>query len=262
MRNSLHRRHAFSLVELSIVLVILGLLVGGILAGQSLIRAAELRTASAEWSRYQSAMYAFRDKYFAFPGDMTNATAFWGLAHASGGTTVACYLTASSDSKTCDGNGDGDWDENDGGSNSYNEAYRLWQHLANAGMIEGQYTGTRDASASKATIGKNVPASKVSGAGWAAVSFTQSVLHATYFMGSYVGFLLGAEYFPYTLLNPELMPEAAWNIDTKLDDGRPGLGMVRSNVPCATSATKSIADYNLVSGTKNCFMLFSLVNPG
>lgn len=43
---------AFSLVELSIVLVILGLLVGGVLSGQSLIRAAELRSISSEYSRY------------------------------------------------------------------------------------------------------------------------------------------------------------------------------------------------------------------
>ena len=59
----------FSLVELSIVLVILGLLTGGILAGQSLIRAAELRSISTDYSRYIAAVQAFRDKYFALPGD-------------------------------------------------------------------------------------------------------------------------------------------------------------------------------------------------
>lgn len=59
---------AFSLVELSIVLVILGLLTGGILAGQSLIRAAELRAVSTEYSRYITATQSFRDKYFAVPG--------------------------------------------------------------------------------------------------------------------------------------------------------------------------------------------------
>lgn len=45
-------RHGFSLVELSIVLVILGLLVGGVLTGQSLIRAAELRSVSTEFQKY------------------------------------------------------------------------------------------------------------------------------------------------------------------------------------------------------------------
>ncbi|PZP83692.1 MAG: type II secretion system protein, partial [Azospirillum brasilense] len=57
--------HGFSLVELSIVLVILGLLTGGILGGQSLIRAAELRTISTDANRYITAAQTFRDKYFA-----------------------------------------------------------------------------------------------------------------------------------------------------------------------------------------------------
>ena len=71
-------RAAFSLVELSIVLVILGLLTGGILTGQNLIRAAELRSVVTEFQTYQTAVMTFRDKYFALPGDMTNATDFWG----------------------------------------------------------------------------------------------------------------------------------------------------------------------------------------
>ncbi|MBN9993879.1 prepilin-type N-terminal cleavage/methylation domain-containing protein, partial [Listeria monocytogenes] len=75
----------FSLIELSIVLVILGLLTGGILAGQSLIRAAELRSVGEEYQKNRTAVATFRDKYFAIPGDMTNATSFWGLA---GGTAA------------------------------------------------------------------------------------------------------------------------------------------------------------------------------
>jgi prepilin-type N-terminal cleavage/methylation domain-containing protein len=70
---------AFSLVELSIVLVILGLLVGGVLMGQSLIRAAELRRVVTDYNKYTTAVQSFRDKYFALPGDMTNAQNFWGV---------------------------------------------------------------------------------------------------------------------------------------------------------------------------------------
>ncbi|MBY6117485.1 prepilin-type N-terminal cleavage/methylation domain-containing protein [Mameliella alba] len=72
-------RSGFSLVELSIVLVILGLLIGGVLTGQNLIRAAELRSVMTEFKTYQTAVMTFRDKYFALPRDMTNATDFfWG----------------------------------------------------------------------------------------------------------------------------------------------------------------------------------------
>ena len=81
-------RSGFSLVELSIVLVILGLLTGGILAGQSLIRAAELRSVATESQRYMAALNSFRDKYFALPGDMANATAFWGAQNA---TPATCH---------------------------------------------------------------------------------------------------------------------------------------------------------------------------
>jgi len=68
------KRSAFTLVELSIVLVILGLLVGGTLTGQSLIHAAELRSVVKDYEKYKTAMHVFEDKYFALPGDMTNAT--------------------------------------------------------------------------------------------------------------------------------------------------------------------------------------------
>src|SRR5438552_4058186 len=91
---SLIPRQAFSLVELSIVLVILGLLVGGILSGQSLIRAAELRSVTTEFSRYLAAVQSFKDKYFALPGDMANATAFWGIAGGTG-SDATCLSTVS-----------------------------------------------------------------------------------------------------------------------------------------------------------------------
>ena len=80
----MNQRHAFSLVELSIVLVILGLLVGGVLSGQSLIRAAQLRSVTTQFANYRAAVFTFRDKYFALPGDMANASAFWGSAGGTG----------------------------------------------------------------------------------------------------------------------------------------------------------------------------------
>ena len=143
---------AFSLVELSIVLVILGLLVGGVLSGQSLIRAGELRAVSTEITRYHTAVYTFRDKYFAMPGDMANATSFWGNADtgANGGECAAPLTNAGTGTQTCNGNGNGmfDWGP---------EERRVWQHLANAGLIEGRYSGIGP----EMVAGSNVPASKL-----------------------------------------------------------------------------------------------------
>jgi prepilin-type N-terminal cleavage/methylation domain-containing protein len=65
----------FSLIELAIVLVILGLLVVGIMLGQSLICAPELRDIPRELQGYQPAATTLCDKYSDIPGDMTDAAA-------------------------------------------------------------------------------------------------------------------------------------------------------------------------------------------
>lgn len=98
------RHNGFSLVELSIVLVILGLLTGGILAGQSLIRASELRSVGNDVGRFYTATQSFRDKYFALPGDMAIATQIWGTQDNTPGT---CKTTPSTTILTCNGDGNG-----------------------------------------------------------------------------------------------------------------------------------------------------------
>jgi prepilin-type N-terminal cleavage/methylation domain-containing protein len=64
----------FTLVELSIVLVVVGLAIGGVLVGKDLIRAAEYRKFHSQIESYQLASNTFRVKYNAVPGDMPNAT--------------------------------------------------------------------------------------------------------------------------------------------------------------------------------------------
>src|SRR5665213_3308988 len=66
---------AFTLIELSIVLVIIGLIVGGILVGQDLIKAAEVRAQISQIEKYSSAVNTFRAKFAAIPGDMALITA-------------------------------------------------------------------------------------------------------------------------------------------------------------------------------------------
>ena len=105
-------KKGFSLVELSIVLVILGLLTGGILTGQTLIRAAELRSVNADVQRFQAATRTFQSKYFAFAGDMRNATDFWGAADGNDGLGDDCYAIDSTiladAAQTCNGDGNGE----------------------------------------------------------------------------------------------------------------------------------------------------------
>lgn len=255
-------KHAFSLVELSIVLVILGLLTGGILAGQSLIRAAGLRSITSDFSRHQAAIQTFRDKYFALPGDMTNATKFWGPA---GGTGVgsACFTVESSDKSTCDGNGDGYIGIPAGGTGvwTWGERFHVWKQLANADLLEGSYTGRTDSTTSSFVVagGKNLPLAKFSNGVYDVYSqdIDTGPSHTWWFPSRNIR-------VPTWTLRPidgstPYTPEEAWNIDSKLDDGKPASGLAQSTKKshpttpnCTTSDDPATADYALSSNTKLC----------
>lgn len=253
-------KQGFSLVELSIVLVILGLLTGGILAGQSLIRAAELRSISSDFSRYQTAVLTFRDQYFALPGDMRNATAFWGDDNA----VCPDAAIANGTPGTCNGNGDGAL-----GSGTVNpsEFFRAWQQLALAGLIEGTYTGIAGAAdARQAIIGTNVPRSRIANAGSSFYNEVYTSAHPNRFINASGKNLIqfGAASGLYETYYPVIKPEEAWNIDTKMDDGRPGSGGLMAWKPsgswtCSTSADPTTATYNLADTTNGCNFDFVLL---
>ncbi len=257
--NGRDKESAFSLIELAIVLVILGLLVGGIMTGQSLIRAAELRSVTSDFNKYVAATNTFRDKYFALPGDMTNATAFWGTAHA---TAATCVTTASTNTATCNGNGDGIVVPSTGS----NESFRYWQHLANAGLIEGRYSGISDGTANTyVTTPNNAPVSKLSNSLW--LMWSWGILDTTdplVFAGDYTRFYMFG--MPYPNGAPEsinLKPEELWNIDTKMDDGKPGTGGVVARTwanSCVSNATSAAdtntATYNLTNQSIACTVIF------
>ena len=242
---------AFTLVELSIVLVILGLLVGGVLAGQSLIRAAELRSVTTEASRYITAVLSFKDKCFALPGDMANAQTFWSSAAACPGTASQ----GSTDKTTCNGNGDGLLVP--AGAGFGNENYRFWQHLANAGLIEGSYSGvTGDDSYVYTSISANVPKSKAGNAYWSIIASSTYPTNTIFrYSGNHLilGGLISLSWNYGKILSAEEM----WNVDTKADDGKPALGAIITNVTVCTDAADSTsasfnANYVLTATGKNC----------
>ncbi len=259
-------QNGFSLVELSIVLVILGLLTGGILAGQSLIRAATLRAVPTEYQRYITATQAFRDKYLSLPGDFRRAPDFWTPAAACPGI----FSTAAGG--TCGGNGDGQISPS---AITANELYRFWQHLALAGLIEGSYTGVPSSGAYNAystVTGSNAPSSKASNAGWTAQHFGTVPISQIngYFDGNYNNAFLYGTLSATSIHSGSLFnAEDAWNIDSKLDDGRPATGNVRSlevqggvsNGHCssmAPSALVSLTDsvYNVQFPNIACSFIF------
>lgn len=249
------KNNGFSLVELSIVLVILGLLVGGIMTGQNLIHAAELRSITTEYNKYQTGINLFRDKYFSLPGDMPNAKDFWGVADV---TPATCATTASTGMETCDGDGNGEIIF----SNTLgNESFRFWQHLANAGLIEGTFTGVSTqacaATAHCAEMNINIPASKFSNAGWTIGTRPANVNRFggedknAFFFGIPENFTSGRV----------ISTEDAWNLDTKMDDGRPGIGIMRTYTfsrhgNCASTDVEETAVYQLDQTGIECALIF------
>ena len=128
------KQSGFTLVEIAIVLVIIGLLLGGILKGQELINSARVRNLADTSSGIQAAYYGFIDRYRRVPGDWnaTNATTAIGVTINRGG------------------NDNGRLDNP--GANTYKENNGLWEQLSKAGFIQGAYTGgATDASVPDAT---------------------------------------------------------------------------------------------------------------
>lgn len=288
------KRSGFTLVELSVVLVIISLLVGAIIAGTTLIRAARVKSVTSDKEAYQNAMLAFRDKYSALPGDMANATDIWGYAPGvtpgaitpAKDTTCSGLKTYSTTKATCNGNGNDIIYERTGSLPFYgHEMYRAWQHLSNAGMIEGSYAGVIDcnsATAICATPGVNTPVSSMTDATWfigypggePSSSFWFDILwtnqidkHLLYFGGTIVSNYRTTNSNPFQSV---LTPAEAWSIDDKFDDGFPGRGKVRVISPdtgnpftstpqlCATSTNAATAKYNLIKTTLECSIYFYL----
>lgn len=118
------------MVELAIVLVIIGLLVGGVLVGQDLIKAAEIRTVTAQIHQYDSAALTFRSKYGGLPGDLISSKASTFGFTARNGNYGA-------------GNGDGLIVSGAVGNarRACCEPIWFWTDLSDAKLIPGSYIG-------------------------------------------------------------------------------------------------------------------------
>ena len=127
------RTTGFTLIELSIVLVIIGLIVGAVMVGRDLIKAAEIRATVGQKEKYDISVHAFELKYGGKPGDLspTSAAAF-GMFNT--GMTGAAGL----------GDSNGLIQDEFGAANAnspapYSEALAFWRHLSDAQLIEGNY---------------------------------------------------------------------------------------------------------------------------
>lgn len=119
------QQSGFTLVEIAIVLVIIGLLLGGVLKGQELINSAKVKNMANDFRNIATFVYAYQDKFRAMPGDDLSPG-----AHFNGGTlaTSPAAPAARGDSRI-----NGNWDS---GTNT-DESFLFWQHVRLAGLATG-----------------------------------------------------------------------------------------------------------------------------
>lgn len=153
------RNQGFSLVEMSVVLLIIALIVAGVSAGSELIRQANIRTVISDFNNYKTAYDNFFQRFQGVPGDFNRAETYW--ANGASG--------CSSGANNCNGNGDGRiaYSTTDAGGGT-SEVRLAWRHLYMAEMVLGavpQVT-TNTYSGSTFLIGSTMQKSSVDNGGY------------------------------------------------------------------------------------------------
>src|SRR5437667_7374124 len=182
----------FTLVEIAIVLVIIGLLLGGILKGQEMITQAKIKNAINDFNGVTVAVTSYQDRYRFLPGDDPNADTRWTVqapAKGDGNGVIAGKYNA-----TVAG---------PGAPATTEESNLFWQHLRIAGFVPGVTTG--------------------------AGSGTQPLNAAGGFIGVEAGTgTTGLGFTGLIICFANLPEKVASAVDGQMDDGNPATGQVRA----------------------------------
>lgn len=194
----MNKQAGFTLIELAIVLVIIGLLLGGVLKGQELINSAKVKNMASDFKNIQVYIYGYQDKYKALPGDDSAA-----VNHLGASATPASVGTK--------GNGviEGAWNTTADGA----ESCVFWQHVRLAGLASGPTTvncAAGNAYQPRNADGGLVGIQSVSG-------FTTVTVLPT------AGGISGA----YVICSDGILGKFAKQLDNTLDDGAGDTGSVR-----------------------------------
>jgi len=185
----------FTLIEIAIVLVIIGLLLGGVLKGQELINSAKVKNLASDFKNIALFIYSYQDKYHALPGDDALAT-----SHVTSAVTATGSIG--------DGKIDGKWDS----TTSTNESFLFWQHVRLSGIAAG-VTDITD------TVG--YPPRNTTGG---RMGVTNSVTDLP------INNLKGA----YIICSTGIVGKFAKQLDVALDDGNPATGTVMAAIPSSS----------------------------
>ena len=237
--------------------MIIGLIVGGVLIGRDLIRAAEIRAIYSQKEEIMAAINTFKLKYNYLPGDLPDATSYFGTNPAGCPTPTASPQT----NQTCNGDGDGIIMST---SANVHEVYTMWQHLAAAGFIQGSFRGAKSSNGSPAFDSTTFPAIKNSNQTW-------YLEHTD--VDSWNGFELYQQFRNQHMMvstrsfgygTPQLFTPAEMQaFDSKYDDGKPAYGNIQVLSDwqldgCTNPQTKPApnAVYDTTKTDKNCNVIF------
>ena len=209
-----HQQSGFTLVEIAIVLVIIGLLLGGVLKGQELINSAKAKSYAQDFRTIQAALYGFQDRFKGIPGD---------LAGANTKITGATLATTPAASPAGNGNIGGTWDT----TTDTDESCLAWQHMRLAGFLAGSTTVS--CAAGSAYLQTNADGGRIG------ISSTMQMTAPTAMTGS------------YNICSTGVLGKIAKQLDTQLDDGNTATGSFRVAdiaAPTTALATALVLDAN------------------
>lgn len=213
----------FTLIEIAVVLVIVGLLLGGVLKGQELINSAKVKNLAGDFRSVAALIYAYQDKYRALPGDDRAASDHLGAA-ASCARVAAC-TPANPPANLGNSRIEGNWIS----AAQTDESYMVWQHLRLANFVSGSTTlGSADYIPRNAEGGDLGITSVAPVANWSGTFF---------------------------ICSSGIQGRHARQIDTMMDDGNTTAGAIR--VIADRSATAESFE-NIVAGTAQESQLFSV----
>jgi prepilin-type N-terminal cleavage/methylation domain-containing protein len=187
------KQAGFTLIELAIVLVIIGLLLGGVLRGQELINSARVKNMVRDFQNIQVYLYGYQDRFRALPGDDHNAN-----THLAGGIVA---LTAG---QTQNGILEGTWNT----ATDTDETCVFWQHVRLAGLSPG--------STAVSCVAGNTYQPRNADGGLIGIQSLST-------FGNQIAGMTGA----YAVCSNAILGRFARQIDSTLDDGVGDTGVVR-----------------------------------
>ena len=210
IENKSSTEAGFTLVEIAIVLVIIGLLLGGVLKGQEMITQAKIKNIINDFNGVTVAVTSYQDRYRAIPGDDQNASTRWTTQAPASGNGDGVVLGAYNANDT---SGTG------GAPAAAAESNLFWQHLRIAGFVPGLTVGT----------GSGTPPPNATGG----LIGVESGVVGTSGLG-----------FTSTIVCFSNLPEkVASAVDGQMDDGQPASGQVRAQLEStANPATLSASN--------------------